>query len=168
MTASSKPVEITRVEVDYAAPLQLRDPEHRGFLGTGSALDPKHPFRIFWKGSEITRAGIIQMFALIATFPDGCHEHQITISVHARRQHSPVGGFLSYGRMHLTVVHRSLELVSEPLRGFALHPGWSATSAQPFLIEQSFTASGPGQSVIVHELLKDGTASSKQIKLPGP
>jgi hypothetical protein len=42
-TTSKGPLELTRVEVDYAAPLQLQDPERRGFFDTESTHHPERP-----------------------------------------------------------------------------------------------------------------------------
>src|SRR5712692_120464 len=54
-TRSKRSVEVTRVSVDHAATLQLRDPGNRGFFIGGGALDEELPFRMMWEGSVHVR-----------------------------------------------------------------------------------------------------------------
>ena len=127
-TQSKKPVEITRVEVDYAAPLQLLDPGNRGFFAGSGTFDTELPFRMFWKGSAIVRSDLQQGFALTARFPNSNHEQCIRVSVYARRQHTAVGGFLTQGRSRVTTKEYQARLTPEPVFGIAVPPKCAFTT----------------------------------------
>lgn len=139
-TRSERPVEIIRIEVDYAAPLQLLDPGNRGFFVGSSALDPELPFRMYWEGRVVVRSDLQQAFALTARFPDQVDEQLIRISVHARRQHSTIGGFVAQGRLRVTTIEYRARPTSEPVLSLPVPPKGSLTTPQPFLIEGAVTA----------------------------
>src|SRR5712692_11709663 len=101
-TRAKQQVEISRVEVQYAAPLQLVDPGHRGFFVGGGTLDSELPFCVGWDGSAAVRSDVQQAFALTARFPNRAQEGRLRISIHARRQHSAIGGFVSQGRLQVS------------------------------------------------------------------
>ncbi|HVS26089.1 MAG TPA: hypothetical protein VHE58_02125 [Burkholderiales bacterium] len=169
-TQSKRPVEVTRVEVHYAAPLQLLDPGNRGFFIGSGTLNNDLPFCVQWNGSLTVRADVQQAFAVAARFPNRVEEQNIRICIHARRQHEVIGGFSSPGRCRITTKEYQARLISEPLIGFRVPPLCSLTTPQPFLIEKGQTATtAPGEStsIIVHTRDADGTASSTRIKLPG-
>lgn len=166
-TQSKKPVEIIRVEIDYAAPLQLLDPGKRGFFAASGTFDTELPFRMFWDGSAIIRSDLQQGFALTACFPNSSHEQCIRVSVYARRKHTAIGGFLAHGRTRVTTKIYPVRLAAEPVLGMVLPPKCSFTTPQPFLIESAAKASGGPGLLMVHERMSDGTVSSKNVDLPG-
>lgn len=165
-TRSKLPVEITRIEVTYAAPLQLLDPGTPGFFVGSDTLDRELPFCMSWEGRAVVRSDLQQAFALTARFPDRVHEQLIRISVHARRQHSTIGGFVAEGRPRVTTIEYRARPTSEPILGLLVPPKGMLTTLQPFLIEGAMTASGGPGPVVVHERLSDGTVSSKRVDLP--
>ncbi len=167
-TRSKHPVEITRVEVNFHGPLQLLDPGGRGFFKISGSLDLDFPFQVFWDGTASLRRDVQQAFALIARFPSGTNEYPICISVHARRLRSTIGGFWSHGRSRITTKRYRVVLTSEHILGLPLPPKCSQTTPQPFLIETAVMAYGGPGSVVVHEILADGTTLSNHVGLPDP
>lgn len=164
-TQSKRPVEITRISVDHAATLQLRDPGNRGFFIGGSALDEELPFRMMWEGSVHVRADLQQLFALAATFPDSTQEQRIRVSIHARRSRAYVGGFEGFGRARVTAIEFHARLTTEQVLGTLLPPKCSVSTPQPFLIEGAVTVAGGPGPFVVHERLADGSVSTKSIEL---
>ena len=165
-TSSKHPVEVTQIEVDYAAPLQLLDPGNRGFFVGGGTLEVEFPFRMSWEGSAIVRAGLLQAFALAVKFPDTVCVHRLRMAVHARRQHTELGGFLAQGRIRVTLKEYRARLVSGPVSGLAVPPRTAFTSIQPFLIESEATLSGIHMSATIHERMSDGTVSTTHVRQP--
>ena len=169
-TRSKRLVEVIRIEVHYAAPFQLFDPGNRGFfLGSGT-LDHNFPFCMYWNGSTTVRRDVQQGFGLTARFPDRIRDQRIRILVHAKQQHSALGGFLTLGRPRVTTKEYRTRLVSQPSIGFRIPPMHSFSTPQPFLIEhEAWVTTAPGNplSVAVHSRHADGTASSKRIDIPG-
>lgn len=164
-TRSKLQVEITRIEVAYAAPLQLLDPGNRGFFVGSGTLDRELPFCMCWEGRAVVRSDLQQAFALTARFPDRVHEQLVRISVHARRRCSTIDGFVAEGRLRVTTIEYRARPTSEPVLGLLVPPKCELTTPQPFLIGGSVTMSGGPGPVVVHERLSDGTVSSKQVDL---
>ncbi len=165
-TRSKHPVEITRVEANFHGPLQLLDPGGGGFFKTSGSLDLDFPFQVFWDGTASIRRDVQQAFALIARFPGGTNEYPVCITVHARRLRSGMGGFRVHGRLRVTTRRYRVALTSEDVQGLPVPPKSSQTTPQPFFIESAFTAYGGPGSVVAHEILTDGTTSSKHVDLP--
>jgi len=168
-TRSKKSVEVVRVEVHYAAPLQLHDPDSRGFFVGSGTLDQDLPFSMYWAGSAVIRRDVQQAFALTAQFPNRTQDQHIRISIYARRQHTIIGGFVTQGRVHASTKEYRTRLISQPLIGFRIPPLCSLTTPQPFLIERGGTVStepGKSGSILVHERDSNGTVSSTPIELP--
>lgn len=163
-TRSRHPVEITRVEVDYAAPLQLFDPGNRGFFVGGGTLDTNLPFCMTWEGTVIVRVDVQQAFALHARFPNRVSAQRLRIYVHARRKHTQLGGFLGQGRIHVTTKEYQVRATSDRVLGLRVPPKTGFTSPQPFLIENQVIGSGRDISVLVHERMFDGTVSSRHVR----
>lgn len=166
-TRSKKPVEITRVEVDYAASLQLLDPGNRGFFVGSGTLDMELPFRMFWKGSAVVRSDLQQGFALAVKFLGSIHEQRVRISIYARRQVTSVGGFVAEGRQRVTTKEYRVRLTTGPVLGLAVPPKCAFTTPQPFLTESAANISGGPGPVMLHECMSNGTVSSKRVDLPG-
>lgn len=164
-SASKRPVEIIRIEVDYAAPLQLIDPGNRGFFSGSLTQDFRLPFRMYWEGNAEVSHNLQQRFGLVSRSPYPEREQPVRISVYARRKHQSFGGFLRVGRLRVTSVEFRAQVTSTPLY-IALPPNCALSSPQPFLIESAMSALGPG-FLIVHEALADGSTSSTPIVLPG-
>ena len=168
-TESQREIEITRIEVHYAAPLQLLDPGSRGFFVGAGTLDSELPFCMRWDGSIDARHDVQQAFALIARFPNRSQDHAVRFSIHARRRHSSIGGFLGWGRVRVTSIDHRIRLVSQPVLGLPVPPRCSMTTPQPFIIEGSITASTkPGEeaSVVVHARDANGSVSSQNVRIP--
>lgn len=166
-TLSRREVEITRIEVHYAAPLQLLDPGNRGFFTGAGTLDSELSFSMSWSGSIDVRNDVQQAFALVAKLPNSVQDYPIRLLIHARRRHSSIGGFLAHGRVRVTYVNHRIRLVSQPLLGLPVPPLCSMTTSQPFLIEGSVMASvKPGGiiSATVHTRDADGSVSSESIQ----
>jgi len=164
-TDSKKPVEITGIDIDYAAPFQLLDPGNRGFFDSAGSLDSVLPFRMYWRGHVIVRPDLQQAFALMAKFPLQTFEQRIRITVYASGQRMLLGRFSARGRQQVTSREYRVRLISGPVLDIALPPGHSFTSPQPFLIKSALHASGGPGSVAVHEALSDGTTRSAIVDL---
>jgi hypothetical protein len=165
-SASKRSVEITRIEVDYAAPLQVTDPGNRGFFRHSTTHDLRLPFRVYWEGNEEVSWNLQQEFQLVARSPYPEREQTVRISVYARRRHHPLGGFLTFGRLRITRVEFQAHFTCIQLYT-VLPPKCTVTSPQPFVIESGRSMLGPGGSLIAHEVLADGSTSSTPIVLPG-
>ena len=166
-TESKRPVEVTRVEVDYAAPMQLFDPGNRGFFIGSGTLDPSFPFCMSWEGSVTVQTGVQQAFALNARFPNPIYEQRLRISIHARRQHTYLGGFLGQGRTRITTKEYRARATSKRVLGLRVPPKTALTSPQPFLIESQVIGSGQDISLTIHERMSDGTVSTQHVGRPG-
>ena len=168
-TKAKQDVEITRIEVLYAAPLQLLDPGNRGFFIGAGTLDSDLPFCVYWNGSAAIRSDVQQSFALSAHFPHRLQDCRIRIAIHARRRHSSIGGFVTEGRCHVSTSEYRIRLVSQRVLGLRVPPLCWMTTPQPFLIEGAVTASTlPGQScsVITHTRDADGNVASTKFGVP--
>jgi hypothetical protein len=164
-TISRKPVELKRLELDYSAPLQLFDPKQQGFFCSEQSLDSDRPFRLVWKGDAQIQKGLIQLFAVVAVFPHLAQPHEVRITAYTQKIHRRLG-FMSRGRLQVSSQLRSLVGTCQPVMGIVVPPKWSATSPQPYVIESEFKSPDTSGSLAVHETLKDGRTSSKQLQWP--
>jgi hypothetical protein len=168
-TQAQQEIEISRVEVQYAAPLQLYDPGNRGFFIGSGTLDSQLPFCMTWNGYAEVRKDVQQAFALTAQFPNRLQDQVIRVCVHARRRRFSIGGFVFQGRQRVTRKDIRTRLIAQPLLGFKVPPLCSITTPQPFLIESGGTAAtlpGESGSLLVHTRNADGTVSSIRVELP--
>ncbi len=162
---SRGPVEITRVEVAYATPLQLLDPGNRGFFVGSGTLDDELPFSMSWEGSAVVRSDLLQGFALTARFSPPVYEHRVRISVYARARRTTIGSFTAHGRSRVTTSEYRVRLTSEAVLGLTIPPKCGYTTPQPFLIESEWKGSGTQGPIQVHERFADGTVSSHRVDL---
>lgn len=165
-THSKHPVEITRIEIDYAAPIQILDPGEVRFFKTSGTQDWDFPFRLYWEGSALIRRNLQQAFGATIRFRNEVKARPIRIRVHAMRQWTRLGGFPEKGRSQMTSRRFLVTLTSENIIGLCVPPKSAMVSPQPFLNASSVTAVGKGPA-LVHEIFNDGRTSSKQVILPG-
>ncbi len=161
-TRSRHSVEILKIAIDYAAPLQLLDPKKMGFFQAGGSGDERFPFRLLSEQGFQLHSMLMHVFALIAQFPPGVRELPVRISVYARTLRISVSGFESPGRIQITSKLYRIVLADNRLLGINVSPHLSLTTIQPFLIQAGLTASGYGLagSALVREQFNDGTISS--------
>jgi hypothetical protein len=163
-TKIKKPVDVVRVEIEFAAPLQLLDPDDRGFFHLEHSLNKDYPFRVISENRFTTNSSISYLFALNAIFPEEIDKQKIIFSVYAQRRHSSFFGYLSFGKTQTTRISKDIHLTSEFVKGIKVLPNCVVTTIQPFLAERGFSGAGKEVSAIVHESFKDGTVTTKIIK----
>jgi hypothetical protein len=166
-TRARDPVTVSKVQVNFSAPLQLLNPGKKAFFTPATSLDPERPFCVVWDGAAPVRRDLIQAFALAAHFVPGMSVALVHIVVHAQRQGSTLGRFALKRRLQVTVFPYLVVLKKERILGLCLPPKCSFTSLQPFLIEGGFFAVGGPGPVLAHEIFRGGTTSSTRIDLPG-
>ena len=70
-TRSRNAIEILKIAIDYAIPLQLMDPKKMGFFQAKGSGDETFPFRLVSEQRFQLRPMLMHTFALIAQFPPG-------------------------------------------------------------------------------------------------
>jgi len=168
-TKSRRPVELTKLTIDYSTPLQLKNPDGVAYFTMASSNDETFPFRLCWEGSIELQNKHIHAFALTTRIPT-ISQLPIRITTHARVHNSYIGGFVGNGRMQVSSSVYRIISTGEILSGLEIPPKFSLTSSQPFLIQSAATASNNSNStssVLIHEQFADGTASSKIIDILG-
>ena len=163
-TESKKPVDVVRIEIEFAAPLQVLDPDKRGFFCVETSLNKTYPFRVFSEDSFIIQNNQSCVFALNAIFPETSKEQDVIFCVHARRRHSSFGGYLSFGRTQVTRIRKKIHLTSEFVRGINIPPKSGIYVIQPFLAERGVSGAGKEISVKVNECFKDGSVATNHIR----
>ncbi|TAK60814.1 hypothetical protein [Methylobacter sp.] len=163
-TRSKKPVEVVRIEMEFAAPLQVLDPDKRGFFCVETSLNKTYPFRIFSESSFTIQNDQSSVFALNVIFPETSKEQDVIFCVHAQRKHSSFGGYLTFGRTQVTSIRKKIYLTSEFIRGFEIPPESGISTIQPFLAERGLSGASKEISVTVHEYFKDGSVATNRIR----
>jgi len=161
-TRSRHSIEILKIAIDYAAPLQLLDPKKMGFFQAERSGDENFPFRLLSEQGFQLHSALMHVFALIAQFPSDVRELPVRISVYARTLRVSITGFESVGRIQITRKPCRIVLADNRLLGINIPPKLSLTTIQPFLIQMGLTASGYGLagSPLVREQPTDGAVSS--------